>query len=110
MGVFNASNDLDFTGVGDLKLTPAVVQIIEQNTQAQIDTSEGYKEISWVDGLPAVIEIWEDDSKDKKLWTKVYEYTAGTITRIVVTNEDDGSTQTTTVTWQDGVPVAVNKA
>jgi hypothetical protein len=110
MAVFGAGSNLVFTGLDELKLTPSVVQIIEQNVQTQIDTDEGYKEISWVDGLPATVEIWEDSSKSKKLWTKTYEYTDGLITKAVVTNEDDGSVKATTITWQDGVPVVIDRA
>lgn len=105
---------LDFTddsilGGGDGTFTQTVINIIEQNTGTQVSVEEGYKQITWVGGLPYTVEVWEDSSKTKKLWTNTYTFTDGVPTTVVVVNEDDGITTTETIVWLDGVPVSMTK-
>jgi len=97
------------TDFGTNTLSQRMVRIIEHNTQTQTNAREGYKLVSWEDGLPVKVELWEDDSKNRKLWTRTYEYTDGVPTRIVVVNEDDGITVTKEITWQNGILTSINE-
>jgi len=90
-------------------LSAKTVRIIEDNTQKQVNHKEGYKEITWSNGVPARVEVWEDASKAIKLWTRDYTFTGGVPTGITIVNEDDGITVTKQIVWQNGLPVSVNK-
>jgi len=102
---------IDASGIGRAILPPTnEVYVIEHNTGKQTNFVEDYKEITWVNGVPAKMEVWTDVGKTVKLWTKDYTFTNGVLTTIAEANEDNGITTTTTVVWDGGVPVSVTKA
>ena len=109
MVIGNNSKAYNFTGTALGGISTKQTIVIEQNLGHQIDKEEKYTEITWSSGLPAKVERWEDDSKDKKLWTIEYTFSGGVPTQILRTNEDEGIQETTTIEWANGVPIKISK-
>jgi len=94
-------------GGGGDGMTAQQIIVVEQNTGTQVDHKENYKEVTWENELPVRIEIWENSSKAKKLWTTNVTFTNGDLTEVVKINEDSGVSTTSTITWTNGVPTLV---
>lgn len=97
----NSSKSFDFTK--PTGLTPEQVVIIEQNLDTQVNYTIGYTTIIWnLDGTPAKIEKYEDDTLANKLFTITPSFISGYIDTVTVVNEDDKTTTTKQFTWSNG--------
>ena len=90
-------------------LDPATIQVIESNTKTQVNVKQNYTEITWVNGLPSLIEKYANNTKAQKLWTITPTFVDGLPTQIVAVNEDDAVTETTTLVFVNGVPITITK-
>jgi len=79
------------------------------NSGHSTEGPEGYKEVTWSNGVPAKVTIWVDNSKAVKLWTRTYTFVGGVPTQVSVVDEVNSVTNVKTIVWQNGVPVSINK-
>lgn len=64
-----------------------------------IARNDKYKELTYVGGDISQIDIWENNTKALKLFTKVITYTTGNITQTVLTDEQNAKTLTKDITY-----------
>ncbi len=81
-------------------LTPAEIIIIENNTGSQVNYKQNYSDTTLDDdGYPTLVEIYEDDTMARKLWTTTTVFVDGQPTTMTKINEDDNTTQTIDFTF-----------
>lgn len=69
----------------------------------------GYTELTWVSGLPSLVEKYEDDTKANKLFTVELTFADGLPTTIVTTNHTTLEVETATFVFTDGLLQSVTK-
>lgn len=105
------SNHLDFIkAVEGAGLTNEQIIIIESNLGTQINVKVGYTKVAWgIDSRPILVEKYETSTMLNKLYTITLNWSGSVLDNIVIVNEDDNITETTTLTYVDGLLTTVEK-
>lgn len=75
---------------------------LELEEAYKIAYTTDYKEFTYTGSDITKVEIWEDDTKAVKLFTKDITYTSGNITQTVITDEITGKVLTSTFAYSGG--------
>ena len=97
------------TGGGGGGLTQGQINIIEQNLGTQIDTPVGYTEIEWTNGVPTNVKKYVSSDKATMLYNVDITWVDGVPVTVTSANLDEGITTTTSISWDGGVPININK-
>lgn len=90
-------------------VTQNIINIIEQNTGTQYNVKILYSEITWTNGVPTRVQKYTDSTKSTQVYDNIITWVGGVPTTIVTNNMDDGIITTTSIVWNNGVPISINK-
>jgi hypothetical protein len=113
MQLVNEKRVIDFTqvyAVTSSGLSQTIINVIEQNTQTQVNKKVLFTEFTKVAGLIQQVRKYQDSTKTVQLYEVDVTWVSGLPQTIVVNNMDDGIITTTTIGWgSDGTPDSINK-
>jgi hypothetical protein len=75
---------------------------VDLQLEFKVALGKGYAEYTYTSGELTQIDVWEDNTKATKLFTKVFTYTSGDLTEIELTDEVSSLVLTKTFTYVSG--------
>lgn len=102
--------DTPGTGGTGGSFTPTNVTVVENTLVTDIDTANDYREITYTNGLPTTIDVWETNSKLVKQFTVTIAYLNGLPVTKTVDNHTENNATIKTITYNaDGLPETIQQ-